>query len=440
MFQWLKKGLALLAAAALCGCTPVGMSTEEMLHPPALSPEQAALSAALESALGTDGYQLKYPRRGDYLSAFVFKDLDGDGGQEVVVFYEMDIGDSATWLSVLDQDQEGQWHSVYDVPGLGPDVDFIDFAPITQLGRPNILVGWTLPGREDCRLAVYEYAGNRLESLFDDYYTETLLADVDQNGLTDLLIFSMVSGRPPMVRLAALQAEGLVATSQAMLSTRITGCSQLLFGQLAENMPALFVDVQVDDSYETTEILAVEGLELERLTEEEGPFYERFVRPLGALGCWDLDGNGLVDIPSAQAAPGYEQVGEGEEQEVPQLTYFHQMQNGSFVVSAVAAVNRQAGYLLRFPQLWENNVTLRTFADSGEWRFYVYNGSLEQSVTELARIKTLAASDARDPFAIEGYQLVGRRGSTEFYGYIPEVQGGFSIDYAQLQACFVLLP
>ena len=84
----INKKLLLLPfmAAALTGCT-FGASIDTLMSPPKLSMEQEQIYSALTEATG-NSISLKYPKSGKYLSAFIVEDIDGDGGNEALVFYE----------------------------------------------------------------------------------------------------------------------------------------------------------------------------------------------------------------------------------------------------------------------------------------------------------------------------------------------------------------
>ena len=82
-----KRGLlallGVLCLFSLPGCGDISLESflqpgiDELLHPPKLTQEQKEISSALEAAVGAGrAEKLKYPRRGEYLSAFVMYDLE----------------------------------------------------------------------------------------------------------------------------------------------------------------------------------------------------------------------------------------------------------------------------------------------------------------------------------------------------------------------------
>ena len=82
----LSAAFCLLCFLGMTGCTP-GASVDTLLKPPSLSAEQQQIYLALQDAVGS-GITLQYPRAGENLSAFTVTDLDADGEDEALVFYQ----------------------------------------------------------------------------------------------------------------------------------------------------------------------------------------------------------------------------------------------------------------------------------------------------------------------------------------------------------------
>ena len=78
---------ALLLSLLLTACSsPLAGNVEELLEAPKLSQDQTLVVEELNRYIGGSA-KLQYPRQGEFLSPFVFKDLNGDGVQEALVFY-----------------------------------------------------------------------------------------------------------------------------------------------------------------------------------------------------------------------------------------------------------------------------------------------------------------------------------------------------------------
>ena len=69
----------------MSGCS-LNFSAETLLAPPKLSDEQTEIYNALTASAGR--VDLRYPRTGEYRSAFVMHNLDSELSDEAIVFYE----------------------------------------------------------------------------------------------------------------------------------------------------------------------------------------------------------------------------------------------------------------------------------------------------------------------------------------------------------------
>lgn len=432
-----KRLLALfLSAFLLSGCN-LTLGTEDLLVPPKLTAEQAALNDALAKALGTSSFRLKYPRRGESLSAFVFHDLDRDGVQEAIAFYELTVGGTtSTWMSVLAKD-EGGWKSIYDIPGGGSEIDAIAFAPVSDGEADNIIVGWSVPGQDYCTASIYSFDGKSVETLFSGDYNEWLITDVDGDALSELFLCTLNAARPAVVRLVKYRNGAVSVADELPLPSAMTGFEQLLFGPLTENLSAFLADINLSGGQVSTVIAAVDRSSLESISEEDLGIYVSFDRTPPTLNCRDINGDGFVEIPVNHPLPGYEEF---DEVEKLYLTDFMGIRDGSLFTAMSVAVNFAEGYLVQFPKEWPDGVTVRQQSDTREWRFVLYDGDLEDSSVELLRIKVVSPADYQDKFDTLPYQKLASKGTKEYYGYIPPGDyPGYSITYEELAGLFSLL-
>ena len=150
------KAAAILSIAALTGCQA---TIENLLTAPKLTQEQSEIYQALINSSGSS-IKLKYPRGGEYRSAFVLQDIDSDGTQEALVFYEsqsVQSGESALRLKVLDN-FNGSWEAVYDLACVGSEVDSISFASLGDDSTTEILVCYSMLNQSEKTLSVLNYS------------------------------------------------------------------------------------------------------------------------------------------------------------------------------------------------------------------------------------------------------------------------------------------
>ncbi len=114
---------------SLGGCSRLQTSIEDLMSPPVLTQEQAEIRDALSAVSGENDIKYKYPQNGQYRSSFIFYDIDSDGSEEALVFYQSASKGDSTWINILDRSEEGKWISVCETPA--PDttanIDFVSF-------------------------------------------------------------------------------------------------------------------------------------------------------------------------------------------------------------------------------------------------------------------------------------------------------------------------
>ena len=145
----MKRGAlaALLAAAALllAGCS---MDVDAYLIPPKLQGEEQQIQQALDEFIQTrygkgasTNYTLKYPKGGEYTSAFILTDLNSGrldtaskqsaANDVALAFYQVAQKGAAanTHINLLRQ-TDGDWTSVSDVEGLSTDIERVVFGDL----------------------------------------------------------------------------------------------------------------------------------------------------------------------------------------------------------------------------------------------------------------------------------------------------------------------
>ncbi len=430
---------ALLALLLLTSCNGVSMGVEELLSPPRLTAEQSAIYDAIETAVGTDSFKLKYPRRGNYLSACVLTDLDRDGIDEAIAFYELTVnGVTSAWMSILVQ-KDGAWKSRQELPGEGAEIDFIDFAPIDSADHNNIVVGWIVAGQENMLCKIYSY-DETVSLQYEGSYNEFLIQDVDRNGLSEVVLCTAGGGsRAAVMSLVKYRSGRIVRTSEVQMPSAMTGYAQLVCGQLTSGLTAIFADIYLGNDEVTTRIAALDAKKsiIEELPSEELGIFESFDRPTPTLYCRDINQDGQIDLPVVRPLPGYEKA---NERDAIYLTQYKSVIDGRLETVSSMVVNFQNGYRFTLPSNWVNSVTVRRQSDTGEWRFVLYHDDLDSSATELLRIRVTSPSDYQDKFETAEYRTVATKGVNSYQIYLPEGRyPGYSLDYEQAQELFALL-
>lgn len=94
---------ALILALLLSGCSFRLFSTaEELIYPISPSGENVNIQKALDNYI-KNGYSLKTPVGGDFKTSYIFFDVDSDGEEEAITFYEPSSNPDTVNMAVIDK-------------------------------------------------------------------------------------------------------------------------------------------------------------------------------------------------------------------------------------------------------------------------------------------------------------------------------------------------
>lgn len=440
-----KLLLAALPLLFCTGCVQFELSAEGLMRPPALTEEQLEISTALKSAVGDSDIKYKYPETGEHRSSFLFYDLDLDGEDEALVFYQAASKGSSTWMNVLDH-QDGQWISVFDIsaPNHETEVDFISFQPLLE---QNIIIGWADEYMNEKCAVVYTYDGTKLNQVFEEDYDFLSFTDLNNDKKLDMVTVvsdpyyeestvSLISSQKDITGKIKLELKDILELpygSAEIISVQ-SGFTDVI-------TPALFIDGNINISRSETamvsQAISASGDQLVNLLdsdETEIMLSEQTIRPTHTL-CQDIDGDGFIEIPSVSPLLGYE-----EEEEILYLTTFNRLGVAqSLLPVSRCVINEDHRYVLQFPERWLDKVTIISQPESNEWNFIRYNGSLEDSSSLLLRLKVYSSKDYHDKFESETFKLLGKQGLFEYYAHVPDNDDELSISSLELDKLFDFL-
>lgn len=352
---------AALVACFLSGCSGIG-DVESQLRAPRPTGDQQEIQQALDAYIRGSGssreYILKYPQDGEYLSAFVMEDIDEDGGEEVIAFYQFSGEGERTHINLLDK-VDDEWQSVSDIEGFSTDISGVTFGDLDGDGTQELLAGWSVYNSRDRRLAVYSLAGQKITVRSDDqYYTHLVVEDFVINGRDDLLLFQTDSTQNiSTVRLKTLQPAGLVERGQARVDGYIRTFGPHHVGRLSEDLYGLYIDCTKDADTTITELIYWDGTQLHT------PFYksEDNITSMTArqtpIPSMDVDGtgdrDGQVEWPYCTRLPGYETAPVADSMWLTQWMYWnYDTQKEQRLFASV--VNMTDSYYLLIPDNWLN--------------------------------------------------------------------------------------
>lgn len=413
-----KIAVSIVLTASMCGCS-FGSSIDTLMAPPKLSVEQEQIYSALTDAAGSS-ISLKYPKSGKYLSAFIVEDIDGDGGNEAVVFYEktgLTVEENTLRINILDQ-FDGQWRSVCDTPADGAEIEKVMISQLGSNNRVNMIIGSSLINRSEKNVSIYNYNNGSIEKTFSSSYSFIDVTDLDADDENEfLLLAGSTTGSPAVAESYKLDGDGMYHKYSRELSGSFTEFDSLAYGSIGGDRIGLYIDAVSGTGYIQTDIIYMDSSGLNKVFETPEESLST-VRPSGCSS-YDIDSDGILEIPVQTISPGYENVSESEQMKLTNWLYVNDENHLEQKYSSYYSIND--GYIFIFPESWHNNVTVKRDSVNDEIVFCAYSGG--QTGRELLRIYCAGDSASEEDRIASGYMLLHTKGESSYLAYIPASTG-----------------
>ena len=436
----------------LSSCNAASMTgAENLLVAPKMNARQAQVSQALESSLSLSEIIYKYPQHGDYRSPFVFFDLHGNGREEAIVFYSsLDDKDGIVRAKVLTQNPEGEWFPFYDITLQSGEIEFVEFHKLLSASSYCMLVGIQGTLRGPSMLSVYSMRGDAFILEAEHQFYNYSVRDFNGDGLADIAVIAR-SLLDHTFYLTVLQKQGshLAPGPRIGLSPEVETVKMLTYGKLWDGGGALYIDELLADGpvpTTATEIIRVDAAGLTLLAGGEpsrgGAYsparinYEATFRD-EAIYCMDIDGSGTVEVPYPASLPG---IYGNDAVEIPKLVQLMQLREDGFRIQRSAVINTDAGYLLFFPERWQDGaVTVEHRTELSDWIFRKWDAEAQEPAEMLLLISTAPARDAGKD---SGHDIeLAVKGMTSYLAYIPRLQNeALAVTEQEVRELFRLLP
>ena len=317
-----KKATALLMCIVmvlLCsGCSLNFFSVESLLSPPSQSGKNGEVEKAFKKLMAEKTIQLRTPQSGDYQTAFVLFDVNGDSQEEAIVFYTDSAIDTSVRMSFLECVND-TWMICADVKGAGSNVFDLSFSDMDNDGIYEILVGWSLFDTKTAKIvSVYEVtAGEKgvftLNTLGNEYYYSKSITDFNGDEKDDLaLIYLDDTGETQKSYFRCFSlSEGneFVKYSDIKLDSNISSVAKIQYDTVrykGENCKRVFIDCLKTETSMFTEMLYWDTEDLKIVRNIKNPVSTTLRSP--KIYCSDIDGDGLLEIPSNTKLNGDENL------------------------------------------------------------------------------------------------------------------------------------
>lgn len=298
---------AIIICLLFCGCNfHISSSVDELISPISPFGDNAHVKNALDAYV-KNGYSLKTPTEGDYISACNFYDIDGDGNDEAFAFYEPSDDLGTIDVAVIKSNPEKEnWSVVSNISGDGKDIYSIGFEDVNNDNKPEVLICWDAISKSSNHvLSVYDVLtdkkGIELSKIGDSFnINRYVCTDLNRDGKSELLLLE-ISGVSSSVKaqLYSVSKTKFKLLGETKLDSHITSYVSVKV-ESNENDVRVYADaIGSDGSSMLTEVICWS----DTYSTIVSPFYSystgltKSTKRNAMINCNDLNDDGLIEIP-----------------------------------------------------------------------------------------------------------------------------------------------
>ena len=419
---------------SFCGCAFVG-DNDELVSPPELTGELSLIADALYDVAGEE-LDLEYPTAGQYRSAIILEDINGDDTYEAFAFYNTANDEmNSVHINVICQ-QDGAWVSVADQTMIATGVEKVEFCDLDGDGGKEILVGWDVNGSSEKKLSVFTFGESKLEQKLIQSYTNFLCLDLDFNNSSELFVhFLSAADKTNKAMVFNLKNNEMVQTMGCLMDASVKSAAVPVASVLPNGQRAIYID-EIKGVGSVTEVLYVSSGELVNpLLDSEITFENISTYRAASIETKDIDGDGILEIPVASDLPNAQIDGE-------KLYYTNWCTFDGTKLSAkkVTIMNTVDGYYLTVPKTIIGYVAVEKNIESHVRKFYHYDSINNILGRELFTITAVDINDwVSSDYERGNKQEISRTESTVFVAELGDGAESFLITIDLIKDTFYLV-
>ena len=405
--------LVLLATVlALSGC--VTMTVDQMYALPKRSTKFNNLQTAIDSAM--TGLDYAAPVSGENQQTVQMADLNGDGEDEYLLFAR---GTGEKPLQILIFGRSDDSYTLLEtIESLGSAFQLVEYVNMDDKPGVELIVGRSVADQVMGAVAVYTFSGGQAEQLMSVSHREFVTADLDSNGLAELMVISdgASENSNAVAFLYSYQGGTMVRSGEVNLSAPAANVKRIMVSGLSGGVSAVYVASALEESAIITDVFALKDGQFTNVSfsNDSGTSVQTLRNYY--VYADDIDDDGELELPSLITMTGaHQRSGDGMQYlirwytmtidggEVDKMHTFHNYDGGWY-------------FILDSDQAHRTLVT----QESSTYAFYLWDESFTNA-QKLLTIYALTGSDREEAALADGRFILHRGDGVNYCAKMEEI-------------------
>lgn len=421
------------------GCSLTDFSSESLLRPPKTTGDEAEIEQLIADC-AKDGYTLKYPKNGNYRSAIIMNDLDGDETEEAIAFFREKDDVTRIHMLVMYNDNN-EWKLSSDYITETTDIDCVDFSDVNGSGSLEILIGYATYTPNINFMSCYTYDnGTTAEIKSGQNYSSFYCGDFNSDSKNEIMMLSLFTteAEAKATMLDYNKDNNLLyAKATVVMDPNVVKYKTIALSDLGENTTGVVVDGLSANNELCTQIVYF-NKELSLL---RNPLYKEKTRNITQRSCTiissDIDEDNIVEIPTVSKLPSSK--AEQQDTIADRLVWNNfSIQNEAFSAKANLIANYNQGYTLKMPDKWLNN-TVTAVINSEENTMTVYEWNKNKLGDKLFEIKVFNTTDWDSGKDNDEYTLIYKDNINAYTFINSNTKSQYSLTDDEIKTAFSIL-
>lgn len=336
----------------LSGCSMID-SPEELTGPPKLKGDKEEIRLAIKEYLPPNARPLIPPTE-DLGSHIKLTDLDGDGKDEAVIFYSIDLEENPIRILVLKK-VNSVWKNKPEIKIKGQELDRVLFKDLDGDGGLEIVVGSKIKYSLDKDINIYSISGGNLENIFKAKYDEIVIDDLDNDKFSELLVLKLNREDNQSSGELYKYSTGKMRKVDKISFNEGAEINYATYDYIYRNQKGIVISTTTSENLVNLYMLTVKDLKLENLLSDR---VIQSKKPEGSkvLTPRDMNNDGTIEV----AIPSkFQEDNAGESDLVNWVTEWRSFDGkGGTQVEAINYYDEKLNFTFELPLRWRDRLTI----------------------------------------------------------------------------------